>query len=113
MTVTRGEIQTSVVDAFWLKPGTAYLNVTSFEAQNVDHDVEAFLQKMGEPSITGMILDLRGNPGGLVTEAVALAGRYLHDGQVVVRHRGRAEQEQVFRAKAQPSAWPWTATPIA
>ena len=103
-TVTRGEIQTSVVDAFWLKPGTAYLNVSSFEAQNVGRDVEALLQKLGEQSVTGMILDLRGNPGGLVNEAVALAGRYLHDGQVVVSHRGRAEQEQVFRAKAQPSA---------
>ncbi len=103
-TVTRGEIQTSVVDAFWLRPGTAYLNVSSFEAQNVGRDVEALLQKLGEPSVTGMILDLRGNPGGLVNEAVALAGRYLHDGQVVVSHRGRAEQEQVFRAKAQPSA---------
>ena len=104
VTVTRGEIQTSVVDAFWLKPGTVYLDVSSFEAQNVDHDVEALLQKMGEPSVTGMILDLRGNPGGLVNEAVALAGRFLHDGQVVVSHRGRAEQEQVFRAKALPSA---------
>jgi carboxyl-terminal processing protease len=102
--VTRGEIQTSLVDAFWLKPGTAYLNVTSFEAQNVDHDVEALLQKLGEQAVTGMILDLRGNPGGLVNEAVALAGRFLRDGQVVVSHRGRAEQEQVFRAKAQPSA---------
>jgi carboxyl-terminal processing protease len=66
--------------------------------------VEALLQKLGEQSVTGMILDLRGNPGGLVNEAVTLAGRFLHDGQVVVSHRGRAEQEQVFRAKAQPSA---------
>ena len=33
--VTRGEIETSVVDAFWVKPGTVYLGVTSFEAQNV------------------------------------------------------------------------------
>jgi carboxyl-terminal processing protease len=104
VTVTRGEIQTSLVDAFWLKPGTAYLSVTSFEAQNVDRDVEALLQKLGEQSVTGMILDLRGNPGGLVNEAVALAGRYLHEGQVVVSHRGRAEQEQVFRAKALPVA---------
>jgi carboxyl-terminal processing protease len=102
--VTRGAIQTSVVDAFWLKPGTAYLSVTSFEAQNVGSDVEALLRKLGEQSVTGMILDLRGNPGGLVNEAVTLAGRYLREGQVVVSHRGRAEQEQVFRAKAQPSA---------
>lgn len=104
MTVTRGGIETSLVDAFWLKPGIAYLWVTSFEAQNVGHDVEAALQKLGEESVTGMVLDLRGNRGGLVSEAVALAGRFLKNGQVVVSHHGRADQEQVFRAKEQPSA---------
>ena len=45
---------------------------------------------------------LRGNLGGLVTEAVGLAGRFLRNGQTVVSHRGRAEQEQIFRAKANP-----------
>ena len=45
-TVTRGEIETSVVDAFWVKPGIAYLGVTTFEAQNVSRDTEALLRKM-------------------------------------------------------------------
>jgi len=103
-TVTRGEIDTSVVDAFWVKPGIAYLGVTTFEAQNVSHDVESLLRKMGEQNVNGMILDLRYNLGGLVNEAVALAGRFLHDRQIVVSHHGRAEAEQVFRAKAQPLA---------
>jgi carboxyl-terminal processing protease len=39
-TITRGEIETSVVDAFWVKPGIAYLGVTTFEAQNVSRDTE-------------------------------------------------------------------------
>ena len=104
VTVTRGEIETSLVDAFWLKPGIAFLKVTSFEAQNVARDVEAALQKLDEAKIKGLILDLRENRGGLVTEAVSLAGRFLRDGQVVVSHRGRAEKEQVFRAKANPLA---------
>jgi carboxyl-terminal processing protease len=99
-TITRGEIETSVVDAFWVKPGIAYLGVTTFEAQNVSRDVEALLRKMGEQNVQGLILDLRGNLGGLVNEAVGLAGRFLHDNQTVVSHHGRAEQEQVFRAKA-------------
>ncbi len=102
--VTRGEIETSVVDAFWVKPGVAYLGVTTFEAQNVSKDTEALLRKMGEQNVNGMILDLRGNLGGLVTEAVALAGRFLHTGQTVVSHHGRAETEQVFRAKGNPLA---------
>jgi carboxyl-terminal processing protease len=103
-TVTRGGIETSLVDGFFVKPGIAYLKVTSFEAQNVSRDVEAALKDLGESNINGLILDLRENRGGLVTEAVSLAGRFLHDGQVVVSHRGRAEKEQVFRAKASPAA---------
>ena len=98
--VTRGEISTSIVDAYWWKPGVVYLRIDSFEAQNVAHDVEEDLSSLGEQNVTGMILDLRGNPGGLVNEAVAVAGRFLRDGQIVVSHRGRAEQEQVFRAHA-------------
>ncbi len=102
--VTRGEIQTSVVDAFWLQPGVVYLGLTSFEAQNISKDVESLLAKLGEANVTGMVLDLRGNPGGLVNEAVSLAGRFLRDGQVVVSDHGRVAREQVYRAKAQPAA---------
>jgi carboxyl-terminal processing protease len=105
VTVTRGDIETSLVDAFWYKPGIVFLKVTSFEAQNVARDVEAAMQKLGEANVKGLILDLRENRGGLVTEAVSLAGRFLRDGQVVVSHRGRAEKEQIFRAnKANPQA---------
>ncbi len=99
-TVTRGEIETSYVDAFWAKAGIAYLGVSTFEAQNISKDVDNLLRKMGEQNINGLILDLRDNRGGLVTEAVNLAGRFLHNGQTVVSHHGRAENEQVFRAKA-------------
>jgi carboxyl-terminal processing protease len=103
-TITRGSIDTGVVDAFWVKPGIAFLHVTSFEAQNVTRDTETFMKKMGEQNVNGLILDLRYNLGGLVTEAVGLAGRFLRTNQVVVSHRGRAEQEQVFRAKGNAMA---------
>ena len=103
-TITRGGIETSVVDAFWVRPGIVYLGVTSFEAQNISRDTETFMQKLGEQNVQGLILDLRNNLGGLVTEAVSLAGRFLRNGQTVVSHRGRAEQEQIFRAKANPLA---------
>jgi len=101
-TITRGSIDTSVVDAFWVKPGVAFLHVTSFEASNVGRDTENLMKKLGEQNVNELILDLRGNLGGLVTEAVKLAGRFLRTGQIVVSHRGRAEQEQVFRAQGNP-----------
>jgi len=102
--VTRDAIETSLVDAFWLQPGIAYLNISSFEAQNVSRDVEANMARLGEANVKGMILDLRENPGGLVSEAVNVAGRFLKDGVIVVSHHGRAEAEQVFRAKGVAAA---------
>jgi carboxyl-terminal processing protease len=70
----------------------------------VGRDTEALLGKLGEQDVKGLVLDLRGNLGGLVTEAVTLSGRFLRNGQTVVSHRGRAEQEQMFRAKGNPLA---------
>jgi carboxyl-terminal processing protease len=102
--VTRGAIETSVVDAFLWKPGIVYLNINSFEAQNVAKDVEDDLAKLGEQNAAGLVLDLRDNRGGLVNEAVAVAGRFLRDGQMVVSHHGRAEAEQPFRARAVAAA---------
>ncbi len=98
-TVMRGSIETSVVDAFWVKPDIIYLGVSTFEASNIEHDVNTQLSKLDESKATGLILDLRDNLGGLVNEAVALAGRFLRNGQTVVSQRGRVEAEQVYRAK--------------
>ncbi len=97
--VTRGEISPSVVDAFWVRPGIAYVNIKTFEAQSAGRDMEEDLRRMGEDNCNGMILDLRENRGGLLNEAVAVAGHFLRKDQTVVSHRGRAEPEQVFRAK--------------
>jgi carboxyl-terminal processing protease len=104
--VTRGGIETSLVDAFWLDEakGIAYLKIESFEAQNVARDVEAAMHRLGETNVKGLIFDLRDNPGGLVNEAATVAGRFLKDGQMVVSDHGRAQPEQAFRAKAVPAA---------
>jgi len=102
LSVTRDAIQTSYVDGFWVKPGIAYLSISTFESENISQDMENVLQTLGESSINGLVIDLRGNPGGLLNEAVSVAGHFLRNGQTVVSHRGRAEEEQVFRAKAKP-----------
>jgi carboxyl-terminal processing protease len=98
-TVVRGEILPSVVDVFWVRPGIAYVNIRTFESQTVSHDMDEGLRRLGEDSINGLILDLRGNRGGLLNEAVAVAGHFLRKDQTIVSHRGRAEPEQIFRAK--------------
>jgi len=100
VTVTRDAIETSVVDCYWIRPGVAYLGVSSFEASNIEHDVQAGMRALDESKVKSLILDLRGNLGGLVNEAVFLAGRFLRDGQVIVSQHGRVDADQTYRAKA-------------
>ena len=97
--VTRGEISPSVVDAFWVRPGIACVTIKTFEAQSAGRDMEEDLRRLGEDNVNGLILDLRENRGGLLNEAVEVAGHFLRKDQTVVSHRGRSEPEQVFRAK--------------
>jgi len=99
--ITRDEIVHSNVSAFWLKPGIAYVRIVNFSSQTTGRDMDRGLKGLGENDIKGLILDLRGNPGGLVSESVNVAGHFLQKNQTVVSHRGRASAEQVFRVKTQ------------
>jgi carboxyl-terminal processing protease len=88
----------SVNYAFWLRPGIAYMRVEAFN-ETTSHEVDQALARFPESAIDGLVLDLRDNPGGLVQEAVNVADRFLHKGQLIVSHHGRASAETKFIAK--------------
>src|SRR5262249_38903930 len=70
-TVTRDEInRKSVHDAFWVRPGIAYIFIEQFN-ETTSRDLEDNLKRLGESNIKGFVLDLRNNPGGLLNEGVA------------------------------------------
>ncbi len=97
--VVRNEIpRNSVDDAFFVKPGIAYLRVLQF-TETTSAEMEAQLKKLGEQNIKGLVLDLRENPGGLLNEGVAVAGHWLERGQTVVSHKGRAYTEKPYTAR--------------
>ena len=97
-TMIRDEIRRNSVNAFWLKPGIAYMRIESF-TETTGKEVEDDLKKLGEQNIKGLILDLRQNPGGLLQQAVSVAGHWLDRGQVVVSHKGRAYAEKPYLAR--------------
>jgi len=98
-TVTRDEVKRpSVQDAFWVKPGIAYLKILSF-GETTSREMEENLRRLGESNIKGLILDLRGNPGGLLNEGVAVADHFLQKGQTIVSHRGRTTSEKAYIAR--------------
>lgn len=97
--IVRDEIpRKSVQDAFFVKPGILHIDIEMFN-ENTSKEVEENLKRVGEENVKGLILDLRENPGGLLNEGVAVAGRFLQNGQSVVSHRGRASSERPYLAR--------------
>ncbi|MGO8736172.1 MAG: S41 family peptidase [Terriglobia bacterium] len=94
--ITRDEIsQRSVDDVFLIKPGIAYIHINRFNENTNDELTEA-LKSLDEKSLQGLVLDLRGNPGGLLQEAVEVSDHFLEKSQLIVYHYGRHSQEKRY-----------------
>src|SRR6266403_496655 len=97
-TVTRDEIPRHSVDiAFLLKPGIGYVRLSGFN-ETTDREIADALKQLNAPSLDGLILDMRGNPGGLLNEAVAVGDMFLDKNQLIVSHHGRASTERRYYA---------------
>ena len=97
-TVTRDEIPRHSVDiAFMLKPGIGYIRLSQFN-ETTDREIADALKALGAPTLDGLIFDLRGNPGGLLNEAVAVGDMFLEKGQTIVSYHGRSAPERRFTA---------------
>ncbi|MGI4855236.1 MAG: S41 family peptidase, partial [Janthinobacterium lividum] len=86
----------SVDLAYFIKPGIGYIHVTQF-METTSHEVGDALAKFG-PEMTGLVIDLRGNPGGLLNEAVSMSDKFLAKGDLVVSQKGRSFQDVVYKA---------------
>jgi carboxyl-terminal processing protease len=78
-----------------------YLRVTAFNEQteaNLRTAVEDLQAQLG-PSLKGMVLDLRNNPGGLLEQAVAVADVFLDRGEIVSTRGRRTDSIQRFNAR--------------
>jgi len=97
-TVTRDEIPRHSVDvAYIIKPGIGYIRLNQFN-ETTDKEIAEALKQLGANSLDGLILDLRGNPGGLLNEAVAVGDMFLEKGQLIVSYHGRSAPERRFYA---------------
>jgi carboxyl-terminal processing protease len=97
-TVTRDEIPKHSVDvAFDVRPGIGYVRLSAFN-EETDTELAAALKQLDFGNLEGLVLDLRGNPGGLLNEAVAVSDMFLDKNQLIVSHHGRASQERRYYA---------------
>jgi carboxyl-terminal processing protease len=97
-TVTRDEIPRHSVDiAFMLKPGVGYIKLSGFN-ETTDREIAESLRQLSASSLDGIVLDMRGNPGGLLNEAVAVGDMFLDKNQLIVSHHGRTSPERRYFA---------------
>src|SRR5260370_21224845 len=73
----------SVERAFLLRPGTGYLRVGSFD-ENTGKQIQEAIDRLGGAKLKGLVLDLRNNPGGLLTSAVQTLSLFLPPGTKLV-----------------------------
>ncbi len=100
-TVTRGNIPTSSIDfAYMAKPGIAYVKISRFAGNTADEFVQAVapLQQQGVQKI---ILDLRGNGGGVMDAAISIADEFLPDKKLIVYTEGYHKKKQNFFASSE------------
>ena len=97
-TVTRDEIPKHSVDLnFEVKPGIGYIKLSGFN-ETTDTEMTDALKGLDATKLDGLVLDLRGNPGGLLNEAVAVSDMFLDRNQLIVSHHGRASAERRYYA---------------
>ncbi len=91
VTLTRRQIDTPNIEAKQLDDGTGYVRLLQFTG-GVGDAVRGEVERLVAEGATGIVLDLRGNPGGLLPEAISIASIFIEDGPIVSVQERDAER---------------------
>ena len=100
VTITRAVIQVKSVKSELLEPGFGYVRITQFQSHTAEDLMEALgrLKRESGGQLQGLVLDLRNNPGGVLSGAVGVADAFLSEG-LIVYTRGRVSNSELrFKA---------------
>jgi carboxyl-terminal processing protease len=104
--IRRAEVEVpSLEDVRIVEPetGVAYVRIPAFQ-KTTAADLEAALWDLHRQGMRSLVIDLRGNPGGLLTASVEVADKFVADGGIVST-RGRSEQENFNYRAHRPGTW--------
>jgi carboxyl-terminal processing protease len=102
VSIVRAKIELEVVESKLLEPTTGqaklgYIRLTQFSGGAADK-LAKVIEELLEQGATGLIFDLRSNPGGLLSEAVEVSSLFVQD-EVIVIEKLKGGEEKVFAAK--------------
>ncbi len=103
VTVRRQRIEVPSVDQVRIidaDKGVGYLRLTCFE-KTTRRDLEAALWRLNREGMRSLVMDLRGNPGGLLVSSVDIADLFLDRGVIVSTHGRIAQEDSTYSAHAE------------
>ncbi|HEY5471488.1 MAG TPA: S41 family peptidase [Bacteroidales bacterium] len=96
--ITRDKIPMYSVDVdYMVNENTGYIKINTFAMTTFD-DFMKGLRELKSKGMTKLILDLRGNSGGIMEAAIQIANQFLKEGQLIVYTKGRAQPRSDARA---------------
>ena len=99
-TITREIIKVQSVKSKFIEKKIGYIRLTSFNENSSDQIKKNILQLNKNEGVVGYILDLRNNPGGLLTQAIKISDFFLDDGEIVsTKSRKSSENRKWFARK--------------
>lgn len=103
-TFTREEVKVkSVPFKGMVDDGIAYVRLTRFTRNCASEVEDAIVQLIDEHEVKGLVLDLRGNPGGLLNESVSLCNLFIEKNQEVVSTKGKIKAwEKSYKTRKDP-----------
>ena len=109
-TIVRDTVRVQSVRSRVLEEGYGYIRLAQFQ-ERTDRDLQKALEKLSSEKggIKGLVLDLRNNPGGLLTQAVRVADLFLDSGMIVYTEGRLESQRQKYFARKEGS---WTEFPM-
>ncbi len=95
VTLIREIIQVQSVKVEELEPGIGLIRIRQFQERTA-RDLDAALEQLDKDGrLAGLVLDLRNNPGGLLSSAVEVSEKFVGDGKLVVYTEGRVRSQNM------------------
>ncbi len=88
----------SISSSFFIEPGTGFIKLDRFN-ETTGRELDEALESFRKEGLKALLLDLRRNRGGLLSEGVYVSDRFLDQGQLIVSHHGRSSNERKYEAK--------------
>jgi carboxyl-terminal processing protease len=96
--ITRDKIPIHSVDiAYMVNENTGYIKIISFAITTFDEFIKG-LRELKDKGMTKLIIDLRGNSGGVMESAIQIANQFLKEGQLIVYTKGRTQPRNEAKA---------------